>query len=217
MAREIWGVDSAAPVDESRLRCVQLNYGTPAYWGRYMKTVPGAADGLTQGEITFLRRSGIKIMPIYSDFREAVGRRQGQVKARNAIYHAKLLGIPRDVVIFANVERFFDVDAEWIRGWVDVFYNSDYKPGFYHDPVQGGFSKAYCQAVSADAKVQLHSILWSAEPEPGVTSKDDAPRFAPTVPPCKANVWAWQYGRDSTTCPIDTNLISPLLEKHLWS
>lgn len=217
MAKAIWGVDSAAPVNECLLNCVLSNYGKPEYWGRYIKTVPGAADGLTRGEIAFLRQQGIKIMPIYSDFREAVGYNPGQVVARNAIYHAKLLGIPRNAVVFANVERFFNVDEAWIRGWVNIFYASDYKPGFYHDPERGGFSTAYCKAASADEKVPLHSILWSAEPEPGVSKKGDAPRFQPASPPCKANVWAWQYGRDSETCPIDTNMISPLLVRHLWS
>lgn len=217
MAKAIWGVDSAAPVNETLLNCVKMNYGTPEYWGRYIKTVPGAADGLTRNEIAFIRRQGIKIMPIYSDFREAVGYLNGQIRARNAIYHAKLLNIPRNVVIFANVERFFNVDEGWIRGWVNVFYNSDYKPGFYHDPKTGGFSTAYCKAAAADEKVPLHAILWSAEPEPGVSPKNEAPAYEPASPPCKANVWAWQYGRDSTTCPIDTNLISPLLVKHLWA
>ncbi len=217
MARSIWGVDSAAPVTEQLLDCVRVNYGMPEFWGRYLKTVPGAADGLTPRESHFLRQKGIKIIPIYSDFREAVGYSKGEIIARNAIFHAKRLSIPRNVVIFANVERFFDVDEAWIRGWVNVFYTSDYKPGFYHDPKQGGFSDAYCQAASADEKVRLHTILWSAEPEPGVSPKDEAPSFQPAAPPCEANVWAWQYGRDSTTCPIDTNLASPLLIKHLWS
>jgi len=216
MARAVWGVDSASPADERLLACVTTNYGKPEFWGRYIKTVPGAADGLTRREIGFLHGQGIKIMPIYSDFRRAVGLASGRIAARNAIYHAKLLGIPKHVVVFANVERFFDVDEAWIRGWVEVFFASDYKPGFYHDPTEGGFAGSYCRAAAADAKVAAHSILWSAEPEPGVSGKTSAPAFGPKAPPCAGHVWAWQYGRDSEVCPIDTNLISPLLVKHLW-
>lgn len=216
MSGALWGVDSAAAVSVSLLNCVKTHYGMPEFWGRYLKTVPGAAEGLTRQESAFLRQHGIKILPIYSDFREAVGYAQGRIRARNAIYLAKLLGIPRQVAIFANVERFFAVDEAWIRGWADVFYNSDYKPGYYFDPKQGGFSAAYCHAASRDDKVLHHTILWSAEPAPGVTPKRDAPRYDPAGPPCSANVWAWQYGRDSKTCPVDTDLISPLLEKHLW-
>jgi len=217
MAKPIWGVDSAAPVDERLLNCVVSNYGKPEFWGRYIRTVPGAADGLTRREASFLRENGIKIMPIYSAFRRAVGYDQGRIAARNAHYHAKLLGIPRGVVVFANVERFFEVDDAWIRGWADVFYASEYKAGFYHDPREGGFAAAYCRAASASENVREHAILWSAEPDPGATKKAEAPAFEPATPPCRAHVWVWQYGRDADACPIDTNLASPLLVKHLWA
>ena len=217
MPDPVWGVDSASPVNEQLLHCVRTNYGHPRFWGRYIKTVPGAAEGLSKREIAFLRQHGIKILPIYSNFREATGYRHGQITAQNAIFNAKLLRIPRNVVIFANVERFFDVDEAWIRGWVNKFYTSDYKPGLYHDPTKGGFSASFCKAAAGDEKVRIQSVLWSAEPEPGVTKKKDAPAYKPVSPPCSANVWAWQYGRDSTVCPIDTNLISPRLVPFLWS
>jgi hypothetical protein len=216
MPDPIWGVDSAAPVTEQLLRCVKNAYGTPKVWGRYIKTVPGAADGLTRSEIDLIHRNGIKIMPIYSDFREAVGTRSGQTTARNAIYNSQRLGIPRGVVVFANIERWFNVDDAWIRAWVDTFYTSDYKPGIYHWPLQGGFSSAYCKAEAASERVRTQTVLWSGEPAPGVTPEQEAPEFKPASPPCRGNVWAWQYGRDSTVCPVDTNLISPQLLPLLW-
>lgn len=217
MANPVWGVDSAAPVNQQLLDCVKREFGTPKVWGRYIKTVPGAADGLTAQEAAFIRRNGIKILPIYSDFRQATGYREGQTVARNAIYHAGRLGVPRNVAVFANVERFFAVDAAWIRGWVNTLYTSDYKPGIYHDPIEGGFSAAYCAAQAEDEKVRAHTILWSAEPEPGVSKASEAPAFKPQAPPCEAHVWAWQYGRNAETCAIDTNLFSPLLLPHLWT
>ncbi|MBB3112335.1 hypothetical protein FHS18_004421 [Paenibacillus phyllosphaerae] len=216
MANPVWGVDSAAPANLQLLNCVKNAYGNPKVWGRYIKTVPGAADGLTAQEVTFLRNNGIKILPIYSDFREAVGYQNGQTVARNAIFHAGRLGIPRNVAVFANVERFFRVDAAWIRGWVNTFYNSDFKPGIYNDPTEGGFSSAYCAAAAEDEKVSAHTILWSAEPEPGVSKEREAPAYNPIKPPCEAHVWGWQYGRDAEDCSIDTNLFSPLLLPHLW-
>jgi hypothetical protein len=216
MPDPIWGVDSAAPVDEQLLECVRTHYGAPQVWGRYLKTVSGAAEGLTRQEVVFLHRHGIKIMPIFSDFREAVGYRQGRIVAINAIFHAKRLGAPRGVVVFANVERFFAVDDAWIRGWVNTFYTSDYKPGIYHDPTRGGFSAAYCKAAASDERVRTQTVLWSAEPALGVSERKDAPAYRPVTPPCHANVWAWQYGRDSTTCPVDTDLVSPQLMRDLW-
>jgi hypothetical protein len=192
MVNTIWGVDSASSVTNALLQCVRTNYGSPRFWGRYIKTVPGAADGLTRAEIALIHGQGIRILPVYSDFRDARGYSKGQVAARNAIHNAKLLGIPKNVVLFANVERFFAVDEAWIRGWVDTLFPSDYKPGFYNDPVVGGFSDAFCKAAAGHDRVRIQSVLWSAEPHPGVSKEREAPAYAPTAPPCRPNVWAWQ-------------------------
>ncbi|WP_407936253.1 glycoside hydrolase family 25 domain-containing protein [Litchfieldia alkalitelluris] len=54
MPRYVWGVDSAAAVTENLFSCVKTNYGTPKYWGRYLKGVPNVSDGLTREEISFL-------------------------------------------------------------------------------------------------------------------------------------------------------------------
>lgn len=216
MAKGLWGVDSAAIANESLYQCVRNNYGHPKYWGRYLVTVPNAAEGLTATEVAFLHQKGIRILPIYSAFKEATGYSKGQVNARNAVFHAKRLKVPKNTVLFANVERFFSVDEAWIRGWVDAMYPSGYKPGFYHDPVKGNFSNAYCVAAANSERVKRQSILWSAEPEPGASPEAEAPKFAPTMPQCDGNVWGWQYGRDSKTCPIDTNVITQQLYKYLW-
>jgi len=216
VATFLWGVDSAARVTPELYTCVQRNYGKPRFWGRYLTTVQGAAEGLTREEINYLHRQGVKILPIYNNFREAVGYSRGQLVARNTIFQAQRLRIPRGVYLFANVERFFSVDEAWIRGWVNTFFPSGYKPGIYCDPVQGNFSAAYCQAVAKDRRVAEQTVLWSAEPEPGVSRADQAPTFRPAKPPCPSNVYGWQYGRDSRTCPIDTNLIDQRLYDSLW-
>lgn len=216
MTRTFWGVDSASAVTNQLLQCVLTNYGHPKYWGRYLKTVPNSADGLTMNEISLLHQNGIKIMPIYSDFMEATGYSRGQIVARNAIFHASRLRVPKNVVLFANVEHFFKVDEAWIRGWVDAIFPSGYRPGFYHDPVKGNFSHAYCIASSNYERVKQQAILWSAEPEPGATGEREAPAFNPSKPPCEANVWGWQYGRDAANCPIDTNLITQPLYNLLY-
>ena len=211
-----WGVDSATNVTSELYNCVLNNYGKPDFWGRYLTTVPNASEGLTQEEVELLHNSGTKVMPIYNKFQEARGYRQGRVIAQNAAFHAKRIGVPKGVVLYANVERFFAVDEAWIRGYVDAMYNSDYKPGFYHDPVEGNFSREYCKAVANNDRVSQQSILWSAEPDPGVTRRREAPEFNPTKVPCTANVWGWQYGRDSTTCPIDTNLVDERMYNMMW-
>jgi hypothetical protein len=80
-----------------------------------------------------LHNSGTKVLPIYNNFREAVGYDKGRVIAQNATFHAKRLGVPKGTVLFANVERFFNVDDEWITGYVEGMFVSGYKAGIYHD------------------------------------------------------------------------------------
>lgn len=211
-----WGVDSASAVTKDLYDCVLKNFGKPSYWGRYLVTNPGAAIGLTREEAQLLHHSGTKVLPIYSKFAQATGYREGKMIAQNAIYQARRLGIPDGKVVFANLERYFEIDEAWIRGYVDGIYPSGYKPGLYFDPVEGSFSAAYCAAVGNDKKVATQVVLWSAEPESGVTKARNAPSFRPKKPPCKGNVWGWQYGRDSDVCPIDTNLINSQLYELLW-
>lgn len=207
MANVIWGVDSAAAVNQDLFNCVVNNYGRPDLWGRYLNTIENVSEGLTREEIAFLKDRGIKVMPIYNNFQRAVGRQAGRIAAQNAIYNAQRLGIREGVFIFANVERFFEVDADWIIAWVERFFNSPYRPGIYHDPVEGPFNQVYCEAVNRSRLVREQAVLWSAEPEAGISTKQEYPTFSPILPDCAANVWAWQYGRDADECPIDTLLV----------
>ncbi|MGO4889781.1 glycoside hydrolase domain-containing protein [Anaerobacillus sp. MEB173] len=211
----IWGIDSAAAANDNLYECVRDNFGHPDFWGRYLNTIPNVSEGLTVNEITFLKGKGIKIMPIYNNFREAIGYRNGSVAARNAIFNARRLGIDEGVFLFANVERFFLVDADWLIGWVETMIPSGYRPGIYNDPNEGPFNEAYCEAIQRNKQVRIQSVLWSAEPEPGVTAKSNPPRYNPTTPNCEANVWAWQYGRDANECPIDTVLMEQRLYVNL--
>ncbi|WP_017753523.1 glycoside hydrolase domain-containing protein [Calidifontibacillus oryziterrae] len=215
MARYIWGVDSAQKISPTLYECVITNFSYPNYWGRYLTTVANASEGLTNDELQFMKSRGVKLLPIYNDFRSASGYREGQVAAQNAIFHARRLGIPNGTPIFANVERFFEVDSEWIRAWVETMYPSGYQSGFYHDPTEGHFNEEFCQASQENNRVRAQSILWSAEPDPGATNNKNAPTFNPRKVNCEATTWGWQYGRDSQACPIDTNLIDQRLFNRL--
>lgn len=218
MMREMtkWGVDSAAPVTPSSYECVLSKLGYPFFWGRYLKTIEGVSSGLTKTEIEFLRSKGTKILPVYNNFEVAAGYRNGKVDAANAIFYARSLGIPKDTYIFADIEAFYDVDEGWIRGWVDGLYPSGYRPGFYAGPIEGKFSDSYCKAVEKDSQVAVQSVIWSYDPEKQTTPPRNAPKFDPAKPPCRSNVWAWQYGHDAEECPVDTNLATTKLLQHLW-
>ncbi|WP_226037354.1 glycoside hydrolase domain-containing protein [Aquibacillus saliphilus] len=212
----LWGVKSASTVTKQLYDCVLKNYGKPNYWGRYLTTVEGAAEGMTQKEIELLHNSGTKVLSIHNNFTSATGNRQGRVTAQNASFHAKRLGIPEGKILFAYVENFFEIDSAWIRGYVEAMFPTGYKPGFYNNSDEGGFRAAYCQAVTENQQVANQAVLWSAEPKPGISKKRNAPNFNPSTPRCNANVWGWQYGQDASSCPIDTNLIDQRLFDMTW-
>lgn len=215
VVKTYWGVDSSTAVTKDLYKCVQNNFGRPLYWGRYLTTDPGASQGLTRDEIQLLGNSGTKILPIYNNFTSSTGYRAGLTTAIDAISSARRLGIPKGVPIFAKVERFFEVDSAWIRGWYEGMLPRGYLAGYYNDPTEGNFNKAYCAAVKENEKVAVDTILWSAEPETGPTKARNIPAFKPKSPVCKANVGIWQYGRDAAACPINTNLANRLLYEKL--
>jgi hypothetical protein len=211
-----WGVDSALPATEELLTCVKKHYGKPLFWGRYLSAVSGVSSSLTRGEISFLHTNGIRILPIFNAFHSSVGLLNAKIAAQNAIYNARRLDVPFGKILFANVEHFFDVDASWIEGWFQTIQPSGYRVGYYHDPLKGSFNKSFCQAVYNNHKLKEQSILWSAEPEKGVSKKSEVPFFRPETVNCQSNTWGWQYGRNADFCPIDTNVVNDQLFSYLY-
>ena len=211
-----WGVDSAENVTENLLQCVVRNLGYPVFWGRYLVRVPRVSEGLTKQEISFIQSKGVKLLLIYNAIQETKGYGQGFAAANDAVLHAQDLEIPKGVPLFANVERFFQIDAEWIHGWTEAMVLSGYRSGIYNDPVAGGFNKAFCNAVKENEMIKTLNILWSAEPELEPSGPQNPPDYMPKTPDCGGNVWAWQYSRRVTSCPVDTDLAVDELVNILW-
>ena len=212
----VWGVDTASNVDQAFLQCIKDNYGEPSVFGRYLETKGDVSMGLTKEEVDLLHQQGIKILPIFNHFTEAVGYDKGVAEAKEAIAYAQRIGIPKGVAIFADIEPTYPVDEAFIKGWVDTLASSPYKPGIYgvFTP-DSKLSAAYQAAVSKDKKVQEQIILWSSNPDPGVTAKNKAPAFQPGAPK-NMNISIWQYGIDGEACNIDTNLIQSTVLNKLW-
>lgn len=212
----LWGVDSAEAVTEDLYQCVVEQFGHPGFWGRYLLRVPGISEGLTHEELALLRRKRVRLLPIYNSLAEALGIRQGVAAANHATFQARLLGVPAGVPLFANLERFFDIDAAWIRGWTETVQAGGYQSGIYHDPVSGAFELAFCEAVREDPSIKGNTILWSAEPVLAPSGPGNQPEYRPEVPNCGGKVWIWQYSRQTPQCPVDTDLASPRLVQLLW-
>jgi hypothetical protein len=212
----VWGVDTASSVDQAFLQCVKKNYGAPTVFGRYLETKGDISIGLTKEEVALLHQQGIKILPIFNHFKEAVGYDRGVAEAKEAIAYAQKLGIPKGVAIFADIEPTYPVDEAFIRGWVDTLASSPYKPGIYGVLTPDSkLSAAYQAAASKNKNLKTQTILWSSNPDPGVTAKNKAPAFQPGAPK-NITISIWQYGIDGKSCNIDTNLIQSTVLDQLW-
>ncbi|WP_413305851.1 glycoside hydrolase domain-containing protein [Bacillus sp. 1P10SD] len=211
-----WGVDTASEINQAFYQCVEQNYGKPDVVGRYIGDNQGASTGLTKEEVAFLKQQGIKIIPIYNHFSNATGYQNGVAEAEAAIALAKELGIPKDVVIFADIEPKYPVDAEFIRGWVETLSSSPYKPGIYGVFLDGKeLSKAYNDAVAKNQAFNNMIFIWTSNPEVGTTAKDQAPNYNPNTPnTIPASIW--QYGLEGKQCNIDTNLIQATAYSAAW-
>lgn len=211
-----WGVDSAENVTDNLFQCVVHNLGYPVFWGRYLVRVPRVSEGLTKQEILFIHSKGVKLLLIYNSIQSPMGYGRGYAAAIDAVLSAQILGVSKGVPLFANIERSFQIDAEWIQGWTEAIVMSGYRSGIYNDPVTGDFNKAFCAAVRENEKIKALNILWSAEPEMEPSGPRNPLVYSPTAPDCGGNVWAWQYSRRVTSCPVDTDLVSYELYNLLW-
>jgi hypothetical protein len=215
-AQLLWGVDTASKLDHAFLQCVVDNYGKPSVFGRYLETKEGVSAGLTPEEVELLHNQGIKIIPIYNHFTNATTYENGTQEAQAAIAYAQQIGIPEGKAIFADIEPTYPVDEAFIRGWVDTLLGSPYKPGIYGVfTTDSALTAAYQAAMASNQNVQSQTIIWSSNPDPGVTPQANAPEFQPGAP-ANVPVSIWQYGIDGETCNIDTNLIQSTILDYLW-
>ncbi|SEM97104.1 protein of unknown function [Mesobacillus persicus] len=212
----IWGVDSASLTTEDMIACVEDNFGSPDIWGRYLGDKEGVSRGLTSDEIELLQSNDIRILVIWNHFENATGFDNGQSEAEEAIQMAQDLGVPEGVAIFADIEPNYPVDSEFIRGWFETMNESQYTPGFYgvFDPERDLYA-AYEQAGADNGQLLENAYVWTAAPNNGITTEDNAPEYQPQAPE-NAQIGGWQYGLDAQACNIDTNLFNSELLDVLW-
>ena len=211
-----WGIDTANLVDDAFYKCVIDNYGKPGFVGRYLETKQDISTGLTSEEATYLHKQGIKIIPIFNHFTNATSYKNGVAEAKEAISYAQKIAIPKGVAIFADIEPKYPVDEGFIRGWVDTLVSSPYKPGIYGVfTKENSITSSFQTAATKNENVQKYTIIWSSNPEAGITTKIKAPKFQPNTPQnVKASVW--QYGMDGKTCNVDTDLVQINGIQFLW-
>ncbi|MBT2216409.1 DUF1906 domain-containing protein [Virgibacillus dakarensis] len=208
-----WGVDSASSVNNDLKQCVEDNFGKPDVWGRYLGDNKGVSKGLDADEVTFLHKNDIRILLIYNHFRDATGYDHGAREAKQAISLANDLDVPDGVAIFGDIEPKYPVDSAFIQGWYDTLAASDYQPGLYGVFDDGSnLVEAY---HATKRKVRENTIVWTSYPQQEITTKENAPKYAPEGPD-DALLYGWQYAIESDKCNIDTNLFTKELLDALW-
>lgn len=212
----LWGVDSASLTDETLYACVAENFGDPQIWGRYLEDKDGVSYGLTSEEVELLHQNGVAILVIYNHFTDGTSYDKGVADAEYAIAYAERIGVPEGVAIFANVEPFYPIDSDFILGWYDTISSSVYTPAIY-----GVFSEGEEVRVAFEAAAEENSsildemIIWSNQPQVGITTEGNAPEYSPEGPN-EGLTWAYQYGLDAETCNIDTNLFQSSIMDFVW-
>lgn len=111
----------------------------PVFWGRYINNYSVqsrvaqhqllARLRLTDTEVRYIHNQNCKIAILYNGIDPRYDNLStfsaGRIKASDAIGVAQRLNIPHHVRIFADLEG-FQVSADWILGWCNAFYSSQY-------------------------------------------------------------------------------------------
>jgi len=208
-----WGVDSASYTTSDMLSCVNENFGDPKVWGRYLGEIDGVSESLDEEEIDYLHENDIKILVIYNLVTDATGYDHGVEHAKQAIEMARELDIPEGVALFVDIEPDFPVDSSFMEGWYEVVNDSQYEPAVYG--VFNEDSELNNSFLQLAEDVQNNLIVWTAYPQEGITTEEDAPDYNPVAPE-NSQVIGWQYGLDAEACNIDTNLFNEKLLDFLW-
>lgn len=213
----IWGVDSASYTNNHFYTCVNEKVGSPAVWGRYLGSKGNVSIGITKSEAERLHSKNIRILLINNQFENATGYKNGVNEAKQGIKLADQLGVPKGVAIFADIEPTYKVDSEFIKGYFDTMNKSKYIPGIY-----GVFSNeqqltiAFSKATKENNKIMKETILWSAYPQNGITTKKQSPKTYSPQGPKGSKLLGWQYGLGAKKCNVDTNLFKGEIKEYLW-
>ncbi|RKQ34030.1 DUF1906 domain-containing protein [Oceanobacillus halophilus] len=208
-----WGVDSASYTDEEHYSCIVDNFGEPSVFGRYIGENEGVSIGLDREEVNFLHDNDISILVIYNHVNDAVGNEQGVEHAEQAIAMAEDLSIPEDIALFVDIEPEYPIDSSFLQAWYETVNESNYYPAVYGVFDEGSELLEAYNAMESEALENM--IVWTAYPQEGVTTKDNAPEYNPQGPD-NSMLYGWQYGLESETCTIDTNLFTNDMMDYLW-
>lgn len=166
--------------------------GSPMYGDDIFGDKKNVSAGLTKEEAAFLQSKGTQVLLIYNQFTDATGYQNGVNQANLAIQLAIELGVPEKVYIFADIEQNYPVDMDFILGWSYTLWSSPYHPGIYGNVVEGEkITTALNGAIEKEGAIKEKVIIWTNQPQIGVTTQKQAPPFEPATPTASPNVLVW--------------------------
>ena len=229
--RLLWGVDSCKAFTSNTTASkglypqVQLAYGSPDFWGRYL-TQTYNCPGISPAEIAAAAFKRMGILPIYNNYDCSAVHSYGTGLryASEASAAATNLGIPAGTVLAIDIEPPGDycpgagsVDAGFVQGWFDGITVANFAPMYYGNGTTGSeFASAWCRAVVGRPEIAMSAYLWSFEPSLlGRFTKARAPEYSPQLPGCSANMATWQYVLSSGSRP-DVDSDEAISQLPLW-
>ena len=202
-----FGVDSKIQSDDLLQNNIDMfewilrNKIHPNFYGRYITGL----DALTKEEISFLHSKGCKICPIYSVSCKKEREIEG-IKIAEGIEGIVFdLGIPKQTVIFLEIEDGEDITTDFMRGFVTAMIKFGYTPGFKtNTDARYGFDRAFSRGLQTDGDAFSKCLIWAVAPTikeyDGMTTThlihpDEWKPFAPSGV-SREQIAIWTYGKN---------------------
>lgn len=204
-----WGVDSKVPSNRmlqnnlSLFEWAKRNKTHPVFWVRNIS----GNDCLTKEEVDFLNKKACRIVSLYVDDDHNVKgtEEQGQLAAEKAAKYASDLGIPKETVVFLEIEDTETATTEYLKGYAAGIMNLGYTPGLKANTDSlYRFDCEYSRGLQMYRDVFESCLIWATAPNVKEYNKittthlihpDCWKPFAPSGI-SRRDIAMWQYGKE---------------------
>ena len=195
----LWGFDTNDSASTAYLNSRSIaKLGKPHFVGQYIEGNTSRVRDLTPAVAADIHAKGARILLIAYPNNHLTSAKQAAADAALAVKAAKKLKVRAGVAVFRDVESTVPITASYVSAWVHAIRSAGYTPGFYENPNEGSFAKAYCQVVANSPAIETETVLYSDQRNLQKLSKDasEAPAWDPDSPipdGCGSRTIAWQY------------------------
>lgn len=207
--RLFFGVDSKVPANRvlqnnlTLFEWARRNKTYPAFWARNIS----GKDCLTKDEIDFLYDKACKVAAVYcNDDRDSKDTEErGRLAAEKAAKCASDLGIPKETVVFLEIEDAERATTEYLKGYAAGLMNLGYTPGLKANTDSlYQFDCEFSRGLQMYRDVFKFCLIWATAPNVKEYSQittthlihpDCWKPFAPSGTK-RSDIALWQYGKE---------------------